>query len=147
MFAINQRTQEPVGTIKRRAHLLLEYPESQLEAVVIQWDQFAPSVFIQLKQDSREPIQFGAKDEEGKKKPFALDYPLNDFVDAATGKIFGREAFRADILFSQRAFALLQPEPDLVLPADQLWECRLETLRSLSILDDKGTLTKNELYQ
>ncbi len=147
MFVINQREQDPVGTIKRRAHILLEYPEPELEAVVIQWDQFSPSVFIQLKRDEREPIQFGATDEAGNKKPFALDFPLNDFIDAATGKVFGREAFRADILFSHRAFALLQPEPDLVLPMDQLWECRIEALRALGILDEKGTRTKNELYQ
>ena len=48
---------------------------------------------------------------------------------------FIEEAFFADIVFSARAFALLQPEPDLVLPAQDLWEARAEALSALKLPD------------
>jgi hypothetical protein len=63
---------------------------------------------------------------------------LVDFVDASTGRPFDREAYQADILFSQRAFSLLQPEPDLVMPIEMLWECRTEALSSIGVPDDAG---------
>ncbi len=154
-MSLNERVIQSVGTIQRRAHILVEFPEPSLESIVVQWNHFEPSIFVQLKRDLREPIQFGSKrgdvpnssPQDGQAPGFVLDYPLNDFLDAATGKVFGQEAFLADILFSQRAFALLQPEPDMVLPVEDLWECRKEALRALGILDEKGTRTVREMSQ
>jgi hypothetical protein len=132
MRELNQRPIVDQPSLKRRAHLLLEFPELRLESVVIQWDFCAPTVLVQIKQDAREPVRF-----EGQRAP-ALDFPLHDFVDAAHGRVFGRPAHEADILFSARAFDLVQPEPDLFLPPQDLWEARLEAIRALGLADEPG---------
>lgn len=133
--ALNSRSSSDLGpgaALKRRAHVLLEFPDPRLESVVIQWDRFPPTVLVQLKQNEREPVQF-----TGQKAP-ALDYPLHDFVDAAHGRVFGKAAHEADILFSSRAFDLVQPEPDLFLPAQDLWEARVEAIQALGLRDEAG---------
>jgi hypothetical protein len=153
MPGFNDRGAKPEpGTLKRRLHVLEEFPESPLEAVVVQWSELPPTVLIQLKREPSEPIQFPGLRPQipgnadlPKGGPSALDRPLADFVDASTGRVYGREAYNADILFSQRAFALLQPEPDLVMPIDQLWECRTEALTSLGIRDAAGTAMARDL--
>lgn len=141
----NDRKESVSGAIRRRLHVLEEFPEPRLEAVIVQWEHFRPTVLVQLKREPTEPIQFPGlrpqipgNDQLPKDKPSALDLPLLDFVDAATGLIYGREAFNADVLFSQRAFSCLQPEPDLVLPLDMLWECRTEALNAIGVPDEKG---------
>jgi hypothetical protein len=140
------------GALKRRTHVLEEFPEPQLEAIVIQWDRFRPTVLVQLKRSPDEPVQFPGLRPQipgnadlPRGGPSALDRPLLDFVDASTGRVYGREAFNADILFSQRAFSLLQPEPDLVMPIDQLWECRTEALNSIGVRDFEGTAHGRDL--
>lgn len=122
--------------------VLVDFPEEHLEAVIVQWENLLPTVLIQLKKSPEEPIQFPGKrlDIPGnadlpKDMPLAIDRPLLDFVDPLTSRIFGRMAYEADILFSQRAFISLQPEPDLVLPPELLWECRTEALRAISVAD------------
>lgn len=151
-----RETQLPVSAaetpILRRTHVLVEFPEPALEAIIVQWDRFRPTVLVQLKRDPREPLQFPGKRpdvpgnaEQSPDRPSALDYPLDDFIDPTTGRAFGRAACEADILFSQRAFALLQPEPDLVLPPEVLWECRTEALQSIGVPDMEGTRTGAEL--
>src|SRR5262249_5747812 len=131
--------------LKRRISILEEFPGERFESIVVQWDRFRPSVFVQLRRDPREPIQFPGKrptvagnDALPADQPSALDLPLRNFVDAATGKLFEREAFNADILFSVNAFTVLQPEPDLVLPPQALWDCRGEALNALSVSDMAG---------
>lgn len=137
--------QRDLHTIKRRVSVLTGFPDDRFEAVVVQWESFRPSVFLQLRTDPYEPIQFPGKRphipgnlEMPLDRPFALDYPLQDFVDPTTGLIFGREAFNADLLFSMRAFNLIQPEPDLVLPAEAMWECRTEALNGIGVPDEPG---------
>jgi hypothetical protein len=78
-----------------------------------------------------------------KSDPAELNQTLRNFLDAATGLPFTEEAYLADIVFSARAFALLQPEPDLVLPAQDLWEARSETLNALKLLDAPLAESKN----
>lgn len=150
----NDRKGEVVAgaTLKRRTHVLEEFPEPNLEAIVIQWESFRPTVLVQLKREPSEPIQFpGLRPQIAGNADLprggisALDLPLHDFIDASTGLVFGREAFNADILFSQRAFAVLQPEPDLVMPIDQLWECRTEALNSIGVRDAEGTAHGRDL--
>src|SRR5580700_3973475 len=97
---LNERHLTPAARPKRRMHVLEEFPEPRLEAVVVQWDICRPTVLVQLLRDPAEPVQVRGV------RPSALDLPLLDFVDAATGRIFGREAYDADIVFSQRAFSL-----------------------------------------
>lgn len=125
--------------------MLEEFPEARLEAVIVQWESLRPTVLVQLRRDAREPVQFPGlrpqipgNESLPRDRASALDLPLHDFVDAATGRVFGREAYNADILFSQRAFALLQPEPDLVMPIEQLWECRTEALNAIGARDAEG---------
>jgi hypothetical protein len=138
------------GELRRRTHVLEEFPEQPFEAVIVQWSRCCPTVLIQLKRDPSEPIQFPGlrpqvpgNDALDRKQLSALDRPLMDFVDAATGKIYGREAYNADILFSQRAFSVMQPEPDLVLPIE-MWECRTEALNAIGVRDAEGTHLANE---
>jgi hypothetical protein len=137
---------------KRRTHILVEFPDSRLECVVVQWDLYRPSVLIQLARNAAEPVQFPGKradipgnDLLPKDQPSALDAALLDFIDPLSGRVFGLEPYLADLLFSHRAFALLQPEPDLVLPLAALWEIRTEALQSLGIPDLEGTRMGSEL--
>jgi hypothetical protein len=132
---MNQRNEPCPSPPRRRLHLLLEFPDPRLESVVIQWETFLPTVLIQLKQVEGE---LGSPTRAKKTRLPALDSPLLDFVDPSTGMIFGREAFRADLLMSGEAFSLFQPEPDLVLPIAALDECRTEALRALGISDELG---------
>ena len=127
---------------RKRTHVLVEFPHPELESIVVQWEHFRPTVLVQLKRNPAEPLQFPGKrtdmqTAEGapKSDPAELNQTLRNFLDAATGLPFTGEAFLADIVFSARAFALLQPEPDLVLPAQDLWEARTEALSALKLLD------------
>lgn len=128
----NDRQIEAPESFRRKVHLLSKFPDSRFEAVVVQWSIARPTVFLQFKEDLLEPLQVRAT-----VSPFApLDHPLKGFVDPATGKLYSGMAYQADILFSERVFSLLQPEPDLVLPAEALWECRTEALVGLQIADE-----------
>jgi len=143
MSSFNDRTLEGVPLpSRRRISILEEFPDEHLEAVIIQWETLPPTVLVQLKKSSQEPIQFPGKRldipgnaEMPKDQPLAVDRPLLDFVDPLSGRTFGRMAYEADILFSKRAFLTLQPGPDLVLPPEPLWECRTEALRAVSVAD------------
>lgn len=143
MSGFNNRTLEGVpAPTRRRVSILVDFPEEHLECVIIQWENLPPTVLVQLKKSLIEPIQFPGKRldipgnaELPKDQSLAIDRPLLDFVDPLTGRIFGKMAYEADILFSQRAFISLQPEPDLVLPPEPLWECRTEALRAVSVAD------------
>lgn len=137
---INQR---PAGAApaKKRVSILVEFPDERLECVVVQWADRRPSVFVQLRRNTDEPITFAEKrkDMAAKEDTSAkLDSELVDFVDPSSGRLFEKMAWEADIVFSARAFGALQPEPDLVLPDQALWECREEALRALSIDDVAG---------
>jgi hypothetical protein len=134
---------EPPHPGRRRTSILVEFPDPPLEAIVLQWEfHYRPTVLIQLKRDLREPVQFPGKRPEipgnlelPPEQGMALQRPLVDFLDPSTGLIFGRSAFEGDLLMSKRAFTLLQPSPDLVLPLESLIECRTEALRALLIPD------------
>lgn len=147
MAFLNQRekTDDGAAPSKRRISILTDFPDEQLESVVLQWENARPTVLVQFKKDVTEPLQFPGKRPEipgntelPKDRPLAIDLPLQDFVDPTTGRLFEKMAVEADILFSVRVFGLLQPEPDLVLPPESLWECRTEALRALSIADEPG---------
>lgn len=120
---------------RRRVSVLVEFPDERFESVVIQWERSAPTVLIQLARNTAEPLQFSGTPPA---IPQALDLPLGDFIDPCTARIFGKPAEQADVLLSARAFTTLQPEPDLVLPPEAIWECRTEALRALSIQDTVG---------
>lgn len=127
---------------RRRCHVLVEFPHPALESVVVQWENFPPTILVQLKRDTREPLQFPGKRndipgyaEMPKADPPELDQKLANFIHPATREPFTDFPWLADIVFSARAFALLQPEPDLVLPPDSLWECRAEALSALRLED------------
>lgn len=150
MRELNQRIalsgEEPGARPRRRSHVLVEFPHPELEAVVIQWEGYLPTVLIQLKRNKDEPLQFYGKRsdipgyaEMPKSDPPELDQKLKNFIDPATGIPFADYPYRADIVFSARAFSLLQPEPDLILPADSLWECRQEALGALHLNDEPLT--------
>jgi hypothetical protein len=144
MSGFNDRTLEGVpAPTRRRIHILEDFPDEHLESVIVQWENLPPTVLVQLKRNPKEPLQFPGKrpDVPGnaelpKDQALAIDRPLLDFVDPLSGRIFGRMAFEADIVFSQRAFISLQPEPDLVLPPEALWECRTEALRGIRVADE-----------
>jgi hypothetical protein len=136
---------------RKRTHVLVEFPHPELESIVVQWEYFRPTVLVQLKRNPAEPLQFPGKRTdmqapEGAPRGDAaeLNQTLRNFLDAATGLPFTEEAFLADIVFSARAFALLQPEPDLVLPAQDLWEARTEALSALKLLDAPLSESKAE---
>jgi hypothetical protein len=121
-------------SVQKKCHILVEFPHPELECVIVQWELFNPTLFIQLKKNPKEPLQFTVSD--GKVHyPAELDGKLQNFIDPATGRTFIDEAYKADIVFSARAFSLLQPEPDLVLPAQALWECRAEALSEMKVAD------------
>ena len=157
-----QKVQIQEGS-RRRVSILVEFPEERLETVIVQWESIRPTALVQLKRNPQEPIQFlpgirkdmlesalqeqapARSAEEGASKQEnpppsrlapALDSPLQDFVDPCTGKIFGKEAYLADLVVSANAYSLLQPEPDLVLEGQTVWEARAEALRALGILDE-----------
>lgn len=144
MSGFNNRALEGVSIpTRRRISILEDFPDEHLESVILQWENLPPTVLVQLKKNPQEPLQFPGKrlDIPGnadlpKDQPLAVDRPLLDFVDPLTGRIFGKMAYEADILFSQRAFIMLQPEPDLVLPPEALWECRTEALIGIRIADE-----------
>jgi hypothetical protein len=99
---LNQRQATLTVPIKKRMHVLEGFPDAQLEAVVVQWEIFRPTVLVQLKRNPSEPAQFPGKRAEipgnaelPADKPLVIDLPLLDFVDPATGLIFGREALAA----------------------------------------------------
>lgn len=133
------------GPGARKASILVAYPDDRFEAVVVQWEYLPPTVLIQLKTHPKEPIQFpGLRPhipgnvDLPKGQSSALDSILADFVDPTTGLVFAKEAWLADLLFSANAFSALQPEPDLVLPADPMWECRREGLVGARVADRPG---------
>jgi hypothetical protein len=133
----------PETRLRRRCHVLVEFPHPELEAVVVQWEGYLPTVLIQMKRDTREPLQFYGKRsdipgyaEMPKADPPELDQTLKNFINPANGTPFSDFPWLADIVFSARAFSYMQPEPDLVLPADSLWECRQEALSALQLKDE-----------
>src|SRR4051812_27887835 len=86
----NERNGVVNGPVRRRTHVLEEFPEPSLEAIIVQWDAFRPTVLVQLKRDPTEPVQFPGlrpqipgNEALPKDRPSALDRPLLDFVDAA----------------------------------------------------------------
>ena len=161
-MSINQREITLAEGARRRISILVEFPEERLETIVVQWEGAKPSALVQLKRDPKEPLRFapGARKDlpseagpetqpetrenngaqppqisKGRLAP-ALDSVLLDFVDPCTGRIFGKEAYLADIVVSSNAFSLLQPEPDLVLDPTTVWEARAEALRALGLTDE-----------
>jgi hypothetical protein len=143
VIALNQRKHAAeTQPLRKKIHILVEFPHPELESVVVEWERMSPSIFVQVKRSVDEPLQFpGKRDDWEQAKPAIHQEPaelsgvLRNFIDPATGLRFSDHAFNADIVFSSRAFSLLQPEPDLVLPAQSLWECRAEALAELKIRD------------
>jgi hypothetical protein len=139
---LNKRTSAETPS-RRRCHILVEFPHPELEAVVVQWASYLPTVLVQLKRSTQEPLQFYGKRsdvpgyaEMPKADPAELSQKLRNFINPVTGTPFTDFAYLADVVFSARAFTLLQPEPDLVLPAESLWECRQEALSALQLKDE-----------
>lgn len=127
---------------RRKCHVLVEFPHPELESVIVEWEIYPPTALIQLKRDTREPLQFYGKRSDipgyadmPKKDPPELEQKLRNFLDPATGQPFIDYPWLADVVISARAFTFLQPEPDLVLPADALWEARAEALSALKLQD------------
>jgi hypothetical protein len=128
---------------RKRTHVLVEFPHPDLESIVVQWEHFRPTVLVQLKRNPSEPLQFPGKrtdmpassGDTPQGDAAELNQTLRNFLDPSTGSPFSDEAFLADIVFSARAFSLLQPEPDLVLPAQDLWEARAEAIGALQLQD------------
>jgi hypothetical protein len=141
VIALNQRKHSApaASSLRKKIHLLLEFPHPELESVVIEWENMPPSIFVQAKNNAEEPLRFPGKRAD---LPAELSGVLRNFVDPATGLRFSDYAFNADIVFSSRAFSLLQPEPDLVLPAQSLWECRAEALAEMKIRDAPNAFLK-----
>jgi hypothetical protein len=143
---ILNRREDSSAPSRRRCHVLVEFPHPDLETVVVEWENQRPTLFIQLKRNAQEPLQFIGKrtDIEGqtagaptpKSDPAELSQQLRNFLNPSTAQPFTEFAWLADIVFSVRAFTLLQPEPDAVLPAQSLWECRAEALGALKLNDD-----------
>jgi hypothetical protein len=151
VIALNQRKHQPPasGSLRKKIHILVEFPHPELESVVIEWENMPPSIFVQVKRNVEEPLQFPGKRADWEQaKPSASTEPtelsgvLKNFIDPATGLRFSDYAFNVDIVFSSRAFSLLQPEPDLVLPAQSLWECRAEALAEMKIRDAPSAFLK-----
>jgi hypothetical protein len=149
VIALNQRKYPASGALRRKVHILVEFPHPELESVVVEWENTPPSIFVQLKRTCDEPLQFpGKRADWDQAKPAVHEEPaelsgvLKNFIDPATGLRFSDYAFNVDIVFSSRAFSLLQPEPDLVLPAQSLWECRAEALAELKIRDAPNAFLK-----
>jgi hypothetical protein len=151
VITLNQRKyQAPAaGLLRKKIHILVEFPHPELESVVVEWENMPPSIFVQVKRNAEEPLQFPGKraDWEQEKpltpfEPAELSGVLRNFIDPATGLRFSNFAFNVDIVFSSRAFSLLQPEPDLVLPAQSLWECRAEALAEMKIRDAPNAFLK-----
>ena len=125
---------------------MVEFPHPELETVVVEWENQRPTLFIQLKRNTQEPLQFPGKraDIEAepldpkavKSDPAELSQQLRNFMDPSSAQPFSEYAWLADIVFSARAFTFLQPEADAVLPAQALWECRAEALSALNLNDD-----------
>lgn len=138
----------------RRASVLVEFPEKNFEAFVIQWKHTRPTVLIQLKRDILEPIQFAGRlipkeeltPEQQEAQEKTLENPLKNFIDPVQSSAFTETADRADILFSVRMFQQLHPRSsgeiadfaELALPADAMWECRQEAMNALGIADQVG---------
>jgi hypothetical protein len=108
----------------------MEFPHPTLETVVVQWENQRPSLFIQLGKNPEEPLQFPEK-----RPPAELQQQLRNFLNPSNAQPFTDFAWLADIVFSARAFTFLQPEPDSVLDAQTLWECRAEALSALKLED------------
>jgi hypothetical protein len=151
VIALNQRKHEAPtsGSLRKKIHILVEFPHPELESIVVEWENMAPSIFVQVKRNSDEPLQFPGKRADWEqekpavsKEPAELSGILKNFIDPATGLRFSDYAFNVDIVFSARAFSLLQPEPDLVLPAQSLWECRAEALAEMKIRDAPNAFIK-----
>jgi hypothetical protein len=130
-------------TPRRKCHLLVEFPHPELESIIVQWEGYRPTVLVQLKRNTTEPLQFyGLRAdvpgyaEMAKSFPPELERKLVNFLDPSSGLPYKDFAYLADIVFSARAFTHLQPEPDLVLPMDSLWECRAEALEALHLPDE-----------
>ena len=149
---LNRRDgKRPETGLKRRLHILVAFPDERFETVVVQWEQFRPTLFVQLKYSPTEPLQFpklrpnvpgNADLPDG--LPLEFDHKMVNFVDPMTGMLFDGEPFNADILFSKNAFTAVQPEPDMVMPPDSLWECRGEALSVSKIEDVVGGGTIRE---
>lgn len=144
--ALNRREgKRPESGHKRRLHILVAFPDERFETIVVQWEHFRPTLLVQLKYSATEPLQFpklrpnvpgNADLPDG--LPLEIDHKMVNFVDPMTGLLFEGEAFNADILFSKNAFATVQPEPDMVMPAESVWECRNEALSVSKIGDSAG---------
>ena len=87
---------------------------------MVEWENMPPSFFVQAKRNADEPLQVpGKRADWTQESPTAPGEPaeltgiLKNFIDPATGLRFSDYAFNVDIVFSSRAFSLLQPEPDL----------------------------------
>jgi len=144
-MTFNRRENADVDSIRRRVSILVGFPDDPWEAIAVQWDKLPPTVFLQLKHDPNEPLQFPGRRpsvpgnaELPPETRNLLDYPLQKFIDPCSGQMFEHQAWKADILMSVRGFELIQPEPGQVLPPDSMWQCRLEALRALGIPDEPG---------
>jgi hypothetical protein len=106
VIALNQRKHQPPasGSLRKKIHILVEFPHPELESVVIEWENMPPSIFVQVKRNVEEPLQFPGKRADWEQaKPSASTEPtelsgvLKNFIDPATGLRFSDYAFNVDI--------------------------------------------------
>lgn len=144
-YIFNERTDSLPEVLKHRDHVLVEFPDERFEAVVFQWDHTRPTVIVQLKLDANEPIQFPKKRPKmpGNESMSDDRYPkltaaVADIVNPIRAMDYRDPLYRADLVFSRRAFEKLQPETGYVIPLENLSELRAEALSALKLMDQPG---------
>ncbi|MCM0605833.1 MAG: hypothetical protein KA715_07050 [Xanthomonadaceae bacterium] len=144
-YIFNERQDSLPQTLKHRDHVLVEFPDERFEAVVFQWDHTRPTVVVQLKLDAEEPIQFPKKrpKQAGNAEMPDNRYPVltaqvPGVVNPMKAVGYADPLYRADLVFSERAFRVLQPEDGYVIPLDNLAELRGEAIKALGLTDQPG---------
>lgn len=144
-YIFNEREDEVPTLLKHRDHVLVEFPDERFEAVVFQWDSTRPTIVIQMKLDDSEPIQFPGlrpkqpgNSEMSKDRYPKLEYAVEGLVNPIKAATFMQPLYRADLIFSRRAFETVQPKPGYVIPMQSLIELRTAVLEALKLDDAPG---------
>lgn len=144
-YIFNERTDSLPETLRHRDHVLVEFPDERFEAVVFQWDHTRPTVLVQLKLDADEPVQFPKKRpkqpgnaEMSEDRYPVLTAPVPGVVNPIRAEDYKSPLYRGDLVFSRRAFSMLQPETGYVIPLENLSELRSEAIGALGLKDQPG---------
>lgn len=144
-YIFNERGDHLPEILKHRDHVLVEFPDERFEAVVFQWDHTRPTVLVQLKLDASEPVQFPKKrpkqpgnDLMSDDRYPVLTAPVPGVINPIRAQGYTDPLYRADLVFSERAFRMLQPQEGYVIPLDNLAELRGEAISALGLKDQAG---------